>query len=84
MTLLFTLIGIALIFAVLRDVFHTLSPYIEKGAASKVVTKALWRGLHRIGVRRRPEVLYSTGPMALLVVLGGWFILMGFGWALVY
>ena len=69
MALLFTLIGIALIFTVLRDVFRTLFPYAEKIAASKVVAKALWRGLHRLGIPR-PPVLYVTGPLAFLTVVG--------------
>ncbi len=83
MDLLFTLIGIALIFAVFRDVFRTLFPYAEKVTASKVVAKAFWRALHRLGVRR-PVMLYLAGPVAFLAVIGGWFILSATGWALVY
>jgi hypothetical protein len=59
-TILFTLMGIALILAVLRDVFRTLFPYTEKITVSRVVVKVLWRGLHRLGVRR-PQVLYAAG-----------------------
>ena len=83
LALLFTLIGIALILAVLRDVFRTLFPYAEKITASRVVAKAFWRGLHRLGVRR-PPVLYAAGPLAFVVVIGGWFVLSAVGWALVY
>jgi hypothetical protein len=43
----FTLIGIVLILAVLRDVFRTLFPYAEKNTTSKVIAKVLWRGFHR-------------------------------------
>ncbi len=83
MALLFTLIGITLILAVLRDVFRTLFPYAEKITASRVVIKDLWRGLHRLGVRRL-HVLYAAGPLAFLAVVGGWFVLSAVGWAFVY
>lgn len=83
MALFFTLIGIALIVAVLRDVFRTLFPYAEKITASTMITKAFWRGLHLLGVRR-PLVLYAVGPTAFLVVIGGWFVLSAVGWAVIY
>lgn len=83
MGLLFTLIGIALILAVLRDVFRTLFPFAEKITASRVVATAFWRGLHRLGARR-PLVLYAAGPLAFLAVVGSWFVLSAVGWALVY
>lgn len=83
MALSFTLLGIALVFAVLRDVFRTLFPHAEKITASKVLAKALWRGLHWLGVRRHP-VLYAAGPLAFLAVTGGWFVLLAVGWALFY
>ena len=78
MTILFTLIGITLILAVLRDAFRTLFPYTEKTTASRVVAKVFWRGLHRLGVRR-PQVLYAAGPLAFLGVVGGWFVLLQLG-----
>lgn len=83
MALSFTLIGITLILAVLRDIFRTLFPYTEKITASRMVAKVLWRGLHRLGVHR-PQVLYAAGPLAFLTVVGGWFVLLAVGWALVY
>jgi Ion channel len=81
--LLTSLIGITLIFAVFRDVFHTLFPYAGKLAVSSLVAKAFWRGLHRLGVRR-PQLLYAVGPVAFLATIGGWFVLLAFGWALIY
>ncbi len=63
MALLLTLIGIALIFAVFRDVFHTLFPYAGKLTVSRLVAKAFWRGLRRLGIRR-PRLLYAAGPVA--------------------
>ena len=83
MAIFFTLMGIALILAVLRDVFRTLFPYTKKITASRVVAKVLWRGFHRLGVRR-PQVLYAAGPLAFLAVVRGWFALSAVGWALVY
>jgi hypothetical protein len=47
--LLFTLIGIALILAVLRDVFRTLFPSAEKVSASQALARAFWRGFHLLG-----------------------------------
>jgi hypothetical protein len=79
----FTLMGIALILAVLRDIFRTLFPYTEKITASRMVAKVLGRGLHRLGVRC-PFVLYAAGPLAFLAVVGSWFVLSAVGWALVY
>ena len=78
------MIGMALIFAVFRDVFHTLFPYAGKLTVSRLVVKAFWRGLHRLGVRRRPRLLYAVGPVASLATIGGWVILLAVGWALVY
>lgn len=83
MALLLTLIGATLIFAVFRDVFHTLFPYAGKLTVSRVVTKTFWRGLHRLGVRR-PGLLYAVGPVAFFTTIGSWFILPAVGWALVY
>ena len=45
MTLLLTLIGIALILAVFTDVFLTLFPDAGKLAVSRLVVKGFWRGL---------------------------------------
>lgn len=83
MAIFFTLMGIVLILAVLRDVFRTLFPYAEKNTTSKVIAKVLWRGFHRLGVHR-PQVLYAAGPLAFLTVVGGWFVLLAVSWALVY
>jgi hypothetical protein len=82
-TLLLTLIGTTLIFAAFRDVFHTLFPYAGKLTVSRLVAKAFWRGLHRLGVRR-PRLLYAAGPVAFLATIGAWVILLAVGWALVY
>lgn len=50
---------------------------------SRLVAKAFWRGLRRLGVRR-PRLLYAAGPVAFLATIGGWVILLAVGWALVY
>jgi hypothetical protein len=81
--ILFTVIGIALILAVLRDIFRTLFPYAEKITVSRVLVRAFWRGLHRLSVRRS-QVLYAAGPLAFLAVVVGWFVLSAVGWALIY
>ncbi len=80
---LLTLVGITLIFAVFIDVFRTLFPYDGKLTVSRLVAKAFWRGFHRLGVRRS-RLLYAAGPVAFLTTIGGWGILLAFGWALVY
>ena len=81
------LIGITLIFAAFIDVFRTLFPdaggLALRLTLSRLVAKALWQGLHRLGVRR-PRLLYAAGPVAFLATIVGWFMLLGLGWALVY
>jgi hypothetical protein len=73
-TLLLTLIGIALILAVFTDVFLTLFPDAGKLTVSRLVVKGFWRGLHRLGIRR-PKLLYAAGSVAFLATIGQmWFV----------
>lgn len=81
--LLLTLIGITLIFAVFTDVFLTLFSDAGKLTVSRLVGKAFWRGLHRLGIRL-PKLLYAAGPVAFLATIGAWLLLLAVGWALVY
>lgn len=83
MALLLTLIGITLIFAVFTDVFLTLFSDAGKLTVSRLVGKAFWRRLHRLGIRRL-KLLYAAGPVAFLATLGAWLLLLAVGGALVY
>lgn len=67
---LIMLIGITPIFAAFIDVFRTLFPDTGKLTLGRLVAKALWQGLHRLGVRRH-GLLYAAGPVAFLATIVG-------------
>jgi hypothetical protein len=77
-----TLLGVAVVLAVLRDIFHTLWHPSGHGGLGRKVLAAVWRvGRPRHGHRR---VRALAGPLAMVVVVAAWVLLIVFGWTLIY
>ncbi len=78
-----TLLGYALILALLRDTFHELFHPSGTGSASGTLAHLTWRLFRRLAARR-PGALALAGPFALIAIIFGWFAFLAVGWALVY
>ena len=77
-----TLLGVAVVLAVLRDIFHTLWHPSGHGGLGRRVLAAIWRiGRPRHGHRR---VRALAGPLAMVVVVIAWVALIVLGWTLIY
>jgi hypothetical protein len=74
-----SVVGAALVVVVLVDVFQTLWHPRGQGRLSGVVMAAVWWSASR---RHPPSPL--TGPLAMLLVVGGWAALTVVGWLVVY
>ena len=77
-----TCVGVFVVLATLRDIFHTLwHPGGRSGLGRKLLA-AVWRvGRPRRG-RRRVSVL--AGPLSMVVVVLAWVVLIVFGWTFIY
>jgi len=78
----FTLVGILLVAAVVRDVFHTLFHPVGHGSIAPQVMKAVWRLLRLLPADRRIATL--TGPLGIAVVVLTWGFMAVVGWTLIY
>ena len=77
-----TVLGVAVVLAVLRDIFHTLWHPSGHGGLGRQVLAAIWRiGRPRRGHRR---VRALAGPLAMVVVVMAWVALIVLGWTLIY
>jgi hypothetical protein len=77
-----TLLGVAVVLAVLRDIFHTLWHPSGHGGLGRKLLVAVWRaGRPRHGHRR---VRALAGPLAMVVVVMAWVALIVLGWTLIY
>ena len=77
-----TCIGVAVVLAALRDIFHTLWHPSGHGGLGRRVLAAVWRaGRPRQGHRR---VRVLAGPLAMVVVVLAWVGLIVLGWTLIY
>lgn len=83
LVILLNVIGLGLVLAVLRDVFHQLFHPGGSGHMSDHLMQAVWRAFRTIS-RKRQERLALAGPTALIMVILSWVALMAVGWALVY
>jgi hypothetical protein len=77
-----TLLGAALILAVVRDAFEALFHPEGRMALSRGAMRAIW-ALFRPLSRRHRERLVLAGPLTLLAILAGWAVMLACGWALV-
>jgi hypothetical protein len=77
-----TVLGVAVVLVVLRDIFHTLWHPSGRGGVSRRVMAAVWRaGRPRRG-RHRVSVL--AGPLSMVLVVLAWVVLVVLGWTLIY
>lgn len=82
MTIIATLIGVALILVALRDIFQQLFNPSGGGSLSRTLMRIVW-GLFRLIASRRPSWLGIVGPFVFLSVLTTWLSLLAVGWALI-
>lgn len=80
MTVLWLMVGVALIAITFWDVFLTLFHPLGHGTITGVISGLLWRTVRRL-TRRRPGLLVLAGPLAMLVVIVLWGIFLTLGWA---
>jgi hypothetical protein len=83
MTIVWTVLGTALIALAVHDIFTVL---FRPGTASRysgAIARAVWSVLRRAGGPRR-NVLALAGPLALAAVICFWALALVLGWALVY
>ncbi len=84
MTVLATLLGVALIAVALRDIFQELFHPGGGGSLGRTLMGAVWRLFRRIAAPRRRALLSFAGPSALLTIIASWVLLLWVGWALIY
>jgi Ion channel len=82
MTLVATAVGIALIAIALRDVFDTLFHPHGRGVVSERLIRVVWR-LLRTAFGRSPHLLSLAGPLAFLLVVMSWVVMVVVGAALI-
>jgi hypothetical protein len=80
MSIVLTIVGIAVILVGLWDIFHTLLHPRGQGPLSGLVLSAVWKASK--GVRRR--LGSAVGPAAMVAVILNWVGLQIVGWALIY
>jgi hypothetical protein len=83
MTILWTALGIALIAAVVHDIFTVLFRPGARSRFSSALARAIWTLLRRAGPHRR-NVLSLAGPLAMAAVVGFWALALVSGYALIY
>jgi len=83
------LAGVAVLIAVMQDVFVTvLFPASGRGIVRKPLTSGVWKLFRRMARHRRERmrrsILAYVGPTEIAVLLGAWFAMLAVGWALIY
>jgi voltage-gated potassium channel Kch len=81
-TTLVTLAALLLIGLAVRDVFDSLFHPEGRGTLGRLLARGVWRGFRTWGRGRRISPL--AGPLALVVVIGTWALVLILGWALLY
>jgi hypothetical protein len=74
-----TVAAVVLVAVALRDVFDTLFHESGRAVLSRLLMRGVWRVFRRLGGRRR---LSLAGPIALIVVVMSWALMLVVGWAL--
>lgn len=80
MTIGFTILGLVLILAAVRDIFHTLFNPSKQGDLSDWIARTIWRAFQRF----LPRALNFAGPISFLGVVSYWTVSMLAGFALIY
>lgn len=80
MAALSTILGATIILVALRDIFHELFHPAGTGSISGWLMRASWRVFRGISTHL-PGLLRLAGPATMLLVIGGWTILLVVGWA---
>ena len=80
MTIGLTILGVVVILAAVRDIFHTLFNPSKQGDLSDLIARTIWRGFRRF----LPRALNFAGPLGFLTVVAYWTVSMIVGFALVY
>ncbi|HZU30569.1 MAG TPA: hypothetical protein VFB79_05605 [Candidatus Angelobacter sp.] len=83
MTVLKVIAGLALVFAALHDMFHSLFHPSGRGAIAEFISFRLWR-LWRKLFPARHNWLTLAGPLAFVATVITWTAMIVAGWALVY
>lgn len=81
-TVIATLVGVALILVALRDIFQQLFNPSGGGSLSRSLMRVVW-GLFRLIASRMPTWLGIAGPFVFLSVILTWVTLLAVGWALI-
>jgi Ion channel len=77
-----SVLGMAVVLAALRDIFHTLWHPSGHGGTGRRVLAAAWRTARPRQGNRRVRAL--AGPLAMVFVVMAWVALIVLGWALIY
>ena len=80
MNIALTLLGIVLVVAAVRDVFHTLFNPAKQGNLSEWIAQGIWRANKRF----LPRALDYAGPVAFVSVVLYWTVSVIIGFALIY
>ncbi len=82
MTIVWTLVGIALIAVALRDIFDVLFHPAGRAAIARRIVLGVSTLAGRVSRRRRVALL--VGPTSYIIVVGTWAGLLALGWAFVF
>lgn len=83
MNVVWTLLGIALIAAALRDIFDVLFHPLGKGVIARRIVQGM-SALVRRAPRGRSTLGLLGGPLSYIAVVGTWTALLALGWAFVF
>jgi hypothetical protein len=76
--------GSFLIAYTLRDIFHTVFHPVGTGNIGDQVGKITWKAFRAVARRKWHNVLAIAGPLAMIIVVLCWTILLSIGFAFVY
>lgn len=76
-----SILGVVVILATLRDIFHELFHPSGTGSISGRLMRTNWRVFRSVSLRRQ-SLLNLAGPTTMLLVIGGWTVLLAVGWSL--
>lgn len=84
MTTLLVLLGLLVVLAVGYDVFRTALLPSSTGGVLHLLSRSLWHLGRRMPSRLRPAALRCAGPLALVLTVGVWLVLLVLGFACFY